>query len=283
MVRVFLDEGGGPNRGRPAAAGGGRGWTGRRRGQLGSAPAPTTPPPCLRTHLNRVAQDTPCRAACAECDPPRALPSVCRRGAREGLKADRGRQPPGRCPPHPLRALSLPSITHRYILVYPQGCDVCNHLSLFLCVADYDKLLPGELREGGTKRGSAGGGGERALLLARGPCARCARRAVSSSGRAGPAPAPGQLGGADGRGPGRELSERKETRRERVGNRGGPGPAPPAPSLSSSSTLQPPSYHHPPTHPHAHTHSPTHAHALPLSLPPVSQAGPTLPSSRSRS
>ena len=33
----------------------------------------------------------------------------------------------------------------RYILVYPQGCDVCNHLSLFLCVADYDKLLPGEL------------------------------------------------------------------------------------------------------------------------------------------
>ena len=32
----------------------------------------------------------------------------------------------------------------RYILVYPQGCDVCNHLSLFLCVADYDKLLPGK-------------------------------------------------------------------------------------------------------------------------------------------
>lgn len=31
----------------------------------------------------------------------------------------------------------------RYILVYPAGCDVCNHLSLFLCVADYDKLLPG--------------------------------------------------------------------------------------------------------------------------------------------
>jgi hypothetical protein len=31
----------------------------------------------------------------------------------------------------------------RYILVYPHGCDVCNHLSLFLCVADYDKLLPG--------------------------------------------------------------------------------------------------------------------------------------------
>lgn len=28
--------------------------------------------------------------------------------------------------------------------MYPQGCDVCNHLSLFLCVADYDKLLPGE-------------------------------------------------------------------------------------------------------------------------------------------
>lgn len=33
----------------------------------------------------------------------------------------------------------------RYILVYPQGCDVCNHLSLFLCVADYDKLLPGDM------------------------------------------------------------------------------------------------------------------------------------------
>ncbi|KDD71537.1 hypothetical protein H632_c4837p0, partial [Helicosporidium sp. ATCC 50920] len=30
-----------------------------------------------------------------------------------------------------------------YMLLYPQGCDVTNHLSLFLCVADYDKLLPG--------------------------------------------------------------------------------------------------------------------------------------------
>ncbi|KAL5702007.1 hypothetical protein ACHQM5_027280 [Ranunculus cassubicifolius] len=30
-----------------------------------------------------------------------------------------------------------------YILIYPKGCDVCNHLSLFLCVADHDKLLPG--------------------------------------------------------------------------------------------------------------------------------------------
>ncbi|GLT99452.1 hypothetical protein SLE2022_168900 [Rubroshorea leprosula] len=29
------------------------------------------------------------------------------------------------------------------ILIYPQGCDVCNHLSLFLCVANYDKLLEG--------------------------------------------------------------------------------------------------------------------------------------------
>ncbi|RZC55260.1 hypothetical protein C5167_014112 [Papaver somniferum] len=28
-------------------------------------------------------------------------------------------------------------------LNYPQGCDVCNHLSLFLCVANHDKLLPG--------------------------------------------------------------------------------------------------------------------------------------------
>ena len=31
----------------------------------------------------------------------------------------------------------------RYILIYPQGCDVSNHLSLFLCVANHDKLLPG--------------------------------------------------------------------------------------------------------------------------------------------
>ncbi|KAL3634513.1 hypothetical protein CASFOL_021567 [Castilleja foliolosa] len=30
-----------------------------------------------------------------------------------------------------------------YILIYPQGCDVCNHLSLFLCVSHHDKLLPG--------------------------------------------------------------------------------------------------------------------------------------------
>ncbi|KAK1418844.1 hypothetical protein QVD17_27991 [Tagetes erecta] len=30
-----------------------------------------------------------------------------------------------------------------YILIYPQGCDVCNFLSLFLCVADHDKLYPG--------------------------------------------------------------------------------------------------------------------------------------------
>lgn len=36
---------------------------------------------------------------------------------------------------------------NRHLLqVYPQGCDVCNHLSLFLCVADYDKLLPGTWR-----------------------------------------------------------------------------------------------------------------------------------------
>ncbi|ONM37459.1 TRAF-like superfamily protein [Zea mays] len=30
-----------------------------------------------------------------------------------------------------------------YILVYPQGCDVSNHLSLFLCVANHEELLPG--------------------------------------------------------------------------------------------------------------------------------------------
>ncbi|KAL5205620.1 hypothetical protein ABZP36_033829 [Zizania latifolia] len=32
-----------------------------------------------------------------------------------------------------------------YILIYPQGCDVCNHLSLFLCVANHDKLLPDDM------------------------------------------------------------------------------------------------------------------------------------------
>ncbi|KAJ3669865.1 hypothetical protein LUZ60_010189 [Juncus effusus] len=30
-----------------------------------------------------------------------------------------------------------------YILIYPKGCDVHNHLSLFLCVANHEKLLPG--------------------------------------------------------------------------------------------------------------------------------------------
>ncbi|KAL1536095.1 TNF receptor-associated factor 1a [Salvia divinorum] len=30
-----------------------------------------------------------------------------------------------------------------FILIYPQGCDVSNHLSLFLCVANHDELLPG--------------------------------------------------------------------------------------------------------------------------------------------
>ncbi|CAL9242166.1 unnamed protein product [Arabidopsis halleri] len=30
-----------------------------------------------------------------------------------------------------------------YILIYPQGCEVFNHLSLFLCVAHHEKLLPG--------------------------------------------------------------------------------------------------------------------------------------------
>ncbi|KAF6138769.1 hypothetical protein GIB67_040901 [Kingdonia uniflora] len=30
-----------------------------------------------------------------------------------------------------------------YILIYLQGCDVYNHLSLFLCVANHDKFLPG--------------------------------------------------------------------------------------------------------------------------------------------
>jgi hypothetical protein len=41
--------------------------------------------------------------------------------------------------------LFFPNLLRRYILVYPQGCDVSNHLSLFLCVANHDKLLPGLL------------------------------------------------------------------------------------------------------------------------------------------
>lgn len=44
---------------------------------------------------------------------------------------------------HLILSLGALACALRYILVYPQGCDVCNHLSLFLCVADYDKLLPG--------------------------------------------------------------------------------------------------------------------------------------------
>ncbi|KAK6915376.1 MATH/TRAF domain [Dillenia turbinata] len=39
--------------------------------------------------------------------------------------------------------VSEKGIPLRYILIYPQGCDVCNHLSLFLCVANHDKLYPG--------------------------------------------------------------------------------------------------------------------------------------------
>lgn len=30
-----------------------------------------------------------------------------------------------------------------YILFYPQGCEICNHLSVFLCAANHQKLLPG--------------------------------------------------------------------------------------------------------------------------------------------
>lgn len=39
--------------------------------------------------------------------------------------------------------LGILKLLCRYILIYPQGCDVCNHISLFLCVANHDKLLPG--------------------------------------------------------------------------------------------------------------------------------------------
>lgn len=44
------------------------------------------------------------------------------------------------------RVFITPFFCDRYILIYPQGCDVCNHLSLFLCVANHDKLLPGMLQ-----------------------------------------------------------------------------------------------------------------------------------------
>ncbi|KAG8373145.1 hypothetical protein BUALT_Bualt12G0140500 [Buddleja alternifolia] len=43
----------------------------------------------------------------------------------------------------PLQNIDFLIMCFRYILIYPQGCDVCNHLSLFLCVANHDKLLPG--------------------------------------------------------------------------------------------------------------------------------------------
>jgi hypothetical protein len=42
---------------------------------------------------------------------------------------------------------NLSLVIGRYILIYPQGCDVCNHLSLFLCVANHDKLLPGKTND----------------------------------------------------------------------------------------------------------------------------------------
>lgn len=49
-----------------------------------------------------------------------------------------------RChPPSPTTTRCSAPAPGRYLLVYPHGCDVANHLSLFLCVADYDKLLPG--------------------------------------------------------------------------------------------------------------------------------------------
>ena len=62
-----------------------------------------------------------------------------------GVRAEGGdgRQQP-MLSPFLVRPFLLSPPSFRYILVDPQGCDVCNHLSLFLCVADYDKLLPGE-------------------------------------------------------------------------------------------------------------------------------------------
>jgi len=75
--------------------------------------------------------------------------ALCRVSARE--RDSRGRQQPMLALTL-FRAFSSLSSPPRYILVYPQGCDVCNHLSLFLCVADYDKLLPGECDEGEEER-----------------------------------------------------------------------------------------------------------------------------------
>uniref|UniRef100_M4E3C8 MATH domain-containing protein n=1 Tax=Brassica campestris TaxID=3711 RepID=M4E3C8_BRACM len=34
-----------------------------------------------------------------------------------------------------------------YILFYPQGCEICNHLSVFLCAASHQKLLPDTLHK----------------------------------------------------------------------------------------------------------------------------------------
>ena len=39
--------------------------------------------------------------------------------------------------------VDLAEMDFRYIVIYPHGCDVYNHLSLFVCVANHHKLLPG--------------------------------------------------------------------------------------------------------------------------------------------
>ena len=64
----------------------------------------------------------------------------------------------------------------RYILVYPQGCDVANHLSLFLCVADYDKLLPGWAHFAQFTIAVSGGGGSRQRGCVYGAAAAAAAR-----------------------------------------------------------------------------------------------------------
>ena len=97
------------------------------------APSPRR---CMASSPGRL--KTSARSASASCA------ARCSRWA-----ATSGARPPRACPPEPPRPPPSCSVSAacapagRYILVYPQGCDVCNHLSLFLCVADYDKLLPG--------------------------------------------------------------------------------------------------------------------------------------------
>lgn len=96
--------------------------------------------------------------------------------------------PPALCCCHRHTHVSVHA--RRYILVYPQGCDVCNHLSLFLCVADYDKLLPG-----GGGRGGGGHGGQPKAQLQGAAAPTAAGAEPSCQGVAGPGVGGARRGG----------------------------------------------------------------------------------------